>query len=421
MSENSCSTGSCGMNQNPEQIARQRQVQEALNGIKHKIVVLSGKGGVGKSTVAACIATKLAVEGHRVGILDVDIHGPSIPRIFGVKKHRPGMTEKEKMIPVPVTDNLKLMSVGFLLPHDKEALIWRGPLKIGLIEQFFSDVDWGKLDYLVVDCPPGTGDEPLSILQMIPDARGIIVTTPQGMAVEDVQKSITFCKKMNMDLVGIVENMSTFQCPHCGEAIEIFPGKGGELMAKDAGVPLLAKLPLNHKLLKASDNGKLMQGFKEMSPFDPIVEALSGLEEKQPATKEVDTMAASVPAAPASVPRKDDRIQTIAVPVDENGILDAHFGHASAFAFFVLDTKKNVVVENKTLAPPAHEPGVIPTWIAAQGTHVLLTGGLGESARKILVDKGVDVIVGVASDNAEKVAKDFLNDTLNIAGNQCNH
>ncbi|MCK5879350.1 MAG: P-loop NTPase, partial [Holophagae bacterium] len=252
--------------------------------------------------------------------------------------------------------------------------------------------------------------------------RGIIVTTPQGMAVEDVQKSITFCKKMNMDMVGIVENMSSFRCPKCGEDIEIFPGKGGEEMAKDAGIPLLAKLPLNHKLLKASDDGKLMQAFKEMSPFDPIVEVLSGLEVKQPTEKKVDTMTAAAPAtAPAAAPRKDDRIQTIAIPVDGNGTLDAHFGHASAFAFFVLDTKKNVVVETRTLAPPAHEPGVIPTWIAAQGTHVLLTGGLGESARKILVDKGVNVVVGVAPDNAEKVAKDFLNDTLNIAGNQCNH
>ncbi len=406
------------MNQNPEQIARQRQVDATLGGIKHKIVVLSGKGGVGKSTVAASIATKLAVEGHRVGILDVDIHGPSIPRIFGVKDQRPGMTGEEKMIPVPMTDNLKLMSVGFLLPHDKEALIWRGPLKIGLIEQFFSDVDWGELDYLVVDCPPGTGDEPLSILQMIPDARGIIVTTPQGMAVEDVQKSITFCQKMNMELLGIVENMSTFQCPHCGENIEIFPGKGGEKMAKDAGIPLLAKLPLNHELTVASDNGKLMQAFREMSAFDPIVKVLSELEAKQPVKKEVDTVAA--PAA-VQAPRKDDRIQTIAMPVDSNGVLDAHFGHAAAFAFFVVDTKKKIVVETKTLTPPAHEPGVIPAWIAAQGTHVLLTGGLGESARKILVDKGVDVVIGVAADDAETVAKNYLNDTLSIAGNQCNH
>jgi len=404
------------MNQNPEQIARQREVKNTLGGIKHKIVVLSGKGGVGKSTVAASIATKLAVEGHRVGILDVDIHGPSIPRIFGVKDQRPGMTDEEKMIPVPMTDNLKLMSVGFLLPHDKEALIWRGPLKIGLIEQFFSDVDWGELDYLVVDCPPGTGDEPLSILQMVPDARGIIVTTPQGMAVEDVQKSITFCKKMNMDLVGIVENMSTFKCPKCGEDIEIFPGKGGEEMAKDAGVPLLAKLPLNHNLLEASDNGKLMHAFKEMSAFDPIVKVLSELEEKKPVKKETVKEGAAAVAA-----RKDDRIQTIAMPVDASGILDAHFGHASGFAFFIVDTEKKIIVEAKTLTPPAHEPGVIPSWIAAQGAHVLLTGGLGESARKILVDKGVDVVIGVAADNAAKVAKDYLNDNLNIAGNQCNH
>ncbi len=416
MSENSCSTGSCGMNQNPEQIARQREVKNTLGGIKHKIVVLSGKGGVGKSTVAASIATKLAVEGHRVGILDVDIHGPSIPRIFGVKDQRPGMTDEEKMIPVPMTDNLKLMSVGFLLPHDKEALIWRGPLKIGLIEQFFSDVDWGELDYLVVDCPPGTGDEPLSILQMVPDARGIIVTTPQGMAVEDVQKSITFCKKMNMDLVGIVENMSTFKCPKCGEDIEIFPGKGGEEMAKDAGVPLLAKLPLNHKLMEASDNGKLMQAFKEMSAFDPIVNVLSELKEKQPVKKETVKEGAAAVAA-----RKDDRIQTIAMPVDASGMLDAHFGHASGFAFFIVDTEKKVIVEAKTLTPPAHEPGVIPSWIAAQGAHVLLTGGLGESARKILVDKGVDVVIGVAADNAAKVANDYLHDRLDIAGNQCNH
>lgn len=402
-------SSSSGMERNADQELRDLQVKQRLGTIRHKIVVLSGKGGVGKSTVAASLAIKLSTNGYKVGLMDVDIHGPSQPRMFGVKDRRPAITPDETMKPVKVSETLDLMSIGLLLPSDKDALIWRGPMKIGVIQQFIADVEWGELDYLIVDCPPGTGDEPLSVVQMIPDAKGILVTTPQGLAVEDVHKSITFCRKLNMPLVGIVENMSGMSCPHCNEKIEVFPGNGGETMAAEAGVPFLGRVPIDPELLQAGDEGRLMRRFKELQAFDPIVEPLLTL-----------TDGKTVPdPGPDGEPAQ--RIQTVAVPVEPDNTLCAHFGHAPGFAMFVVDTEKGNIVEQKVIEPPAHQPGVLPRWIAAQGVRVLLVGGVGDKAKTAFQSLGVEVMDGAEPKSAEELVRDYLADRLKRTGEGCTH
>ena len=197
-----------------------RLLQDRMSHIRHKIVVLSGKGGVGKSTVAVNIAVGLMMSGKKVGLLDVDIHGPSVPTMLGLEKERAQGADGE-LIPV-IWENMKVMSLGFLLENQDHAVIWRGPMKMGVIKQFLKDVAWGDLDFLVVDSPPGTGDEPLSVCQLLGTVDGaVIVTTPQKVAAIDVRKSITFCRQLNVPVMGVVENMSGFACPKCGEVHKI--------------------------------------------------------------------------------------------------------------------------------------------------------------------------------------------------------
>ncbi len=232
------------------------KIKERMSDIKSKVIVLSGKGGVGKSTVAVNLAVSLASTGKKVGLLDIDIHGPSVPKLLGVEgAHLEG--SKESIEPLKIDNNLSVMSVAFLLRQSDDAVIWRGPLKYKMIKQFLSDVHWGKLDYLIVDSPPGTGDEPLAIVQLLGNADGaVIVTTPQSVAIVDVRKCITFCRQLDLPVIGVVENMSWFICPKCGERTEIFKTGGGEVMANDMDIPFLGSLPMDPSIVIASDEGK---------------------------------------------------------------------------------------------------------------------------------------------------------------------
>lgn len=232
----------------------QEKINARMARIKHKICVLSGKGGVGKSTVAVNLAAALADAGKQVGLLDVDIHGPSIPTMLGLGR-LPLISNEDSVDPI-IVGGLKVMSVGFLCQNEDEAFIWRGPMKMGVIKQFLGDVEWGELDYLIIDCPPGTGDEPLSICQLIEKPDGaVIVTTPQQVAAVDVRKSLTFCQKLELPILGVVENMSGFACPNCGDVVEIFQSGGGEKIAADFGVPFLGRLPIDPAIGKACDAG----------------------------------------------------------------------------------------------------------------------------------------------------------------------
>jgi ATP-binding protein involved in chromosome partitioning len=236
-----------------------------LRRIKRKIMIMSGKGGVGKSTVAANLAAGLALRGYAVGLLDCDIHGPTIPTIFGLESQRPEADE-EGILPIQVLPNLSVMSVGFLLADKDSPIIWRGPAKMGAIKQFLEDVNWGALDFLIIDLPPGTGDEPLSVAQLIPNCDGsILVTTPQDVALISVRKSIRFSGKLNVPIIGLVDNMHGLICPHCGKPIEIFGTGGVEKASEDFNIPILARLPIEPKVAEMEDKGTIVQGLLEHS------------------------------------------------------------------------------------------------------------------------------------------------------------
>ena len=235
--------------------AEHKVISEKMKGIKYVIVIMSGKGGVGKTTVAINLATALAMYGLRVGVMDADIHGPNTPKMLGIKNYIPNVTESG-IQPALGPLNMKVMSMGFLLPDPDTPVLWRGPLKMGAIKQFITDVNWGELEYLIVDLPPGTGDEPLSILQLIPDLTGVvIVTTPQDVALLDVRKSITMVKQMRVRLLGIVENMSGFVCPKCGEKVNIFGEGGGQKASREMGIPFLGSIPIDANITQDGDKG----------------------------------------------------------------------------------------------------------------------------------------------------------------------
>lgn len=260
-------------NESAEACQERRVLESRLGRIRHKILVLSGKGGVGKSTVAVNLAAKLAMLGHRVGLLDVDIHGPSVPRMLGLQGQRT-TGDNGSILPLE-SGGVKAMSIGLLLEGRDAAAIWRGPLKTGVIRQFLKDVAWGDLDYLIVDCPPGTGDEPLSVAQLVPDAEGaVIVTTPQELALMDARKSVSFCRKLNMPVIGVVENMSGFVCPNCGHATDIFLRGGGGKMATDMGVPHLGSIPVSQSIVQSGDDG---WPFAAEDPDSPSAKAFEGI------------------------------------------------------------------------------------------------------------------------------------------------
>ena len=240
---------------NEQQAHTEKLVREKLSKIKHKIMVMSGKGGVGKSTVSVSLASALHDRGYKVGIIDADIHGPNIPKMFGIKDKGIKGTD-EGMHPHEPKEGLKVMSVGFLVQNDDDAVIWRSPVKHGLIEQFVSEVLWGELDYLIIDLPPGTGDEPLSVAHTIKDVDGsVIVTTPQDVALLDSRKSVTFSNKLKVPVFGIVENMSGLICPHCAESIDLFKTGGGEKAAGELQVNFLGRVPIDPKVVEHGDAG----------------------------------------------------------------------------------------------------------------------------------------------------------------------
>jgi Mrp family chromosome partitioning ATPase len=238
-----------------QQFHERQALKERLCKIKHKILVVSGKGGVGKTTVAVNLAVTLSLQEKKVGLLDIDIHGPNVPKMLGVEGGRVTGTTTT-LTPFRYSDNLRLMSISFLLRDSGSAVIWRGPLKTAIVKQFLKDVDWGELDYLVIDAPPGTGDEILSICQLLDDARGaIVVTTPQEVSLLDVRKSIEFLRHLNTPVLGVVENMSGLICPHCGKKIDLFKSGGGEKLASEMNVPFLGRVPLDPSVVKSGDSG----------------------------------------------------------------------------------------------------------------------------------------------------------------------
>ena len=405
------------MNQQDQHKQQDVEIKERLRHIKNKILVMSGKGGVGKSSVAAYLSVALAKKGYRVGLMDVDLHGPSIPRMLGLKGNiGPGGSEG-KAHPIRYIPNMEVISIEPLMGENKDsATIWRGPLKIGVIRQFIADIDWSDLDYMIIDSPPGTGDEPLTIAQTIPDAKSVIVTTPQEISLADVRKSINFCRQVNMEILGIVENMSGLKCPHCGEMIDIFKTQGGMLTAKKEGLNLLGSLPFEPEVVSKGDTGNMSllddnkllitQEFNKI--VDKIVELTVNRSESVPESKNefLDRKKRSA----------DSKV--LVVPVS-GGKLSAHFGHCEQFAF--IETQKGKIIETEMRNPPGHEPGVLPRWLYEQGADVAIVGGMGESAQQLLREKGIEVIIGAPMDSPESLANQYLSDTLVAGANVCDH
>jgi len=251
-----CSTSDSCNDQRAQQYKQEQQLKSNLSQIKHKIAIISGKGGVGKSTVTANLAMAFAMQGNKVGVLDADIHGPCIPKMLGLKGQKLIGSPDGQLLPVTGRLGIKVASVDFLLKNDETPVIWRGPLKMRLIQQFLSDIAWSDLDFLFVDLPPGTGDEPLSVMQLIPDMDGvIIVTLPSEVSESVVKKSVTFAKQVGVPVIGIIENMSGFVCPDCGAKIDVFKTGGGKRIAQDMNIPHLGSIPLDSKICNDSDVG----------------------------------------------------------------------------------------------------------------------------------------------------------------------
>lgn len=281
---------------NAQREMQDREIKNSLARIQRKMLVMSGKGGVGKSCISVNIATGLSELGYNVGLMDVDLHGPSIPQMLGIPNiHDPAVVQtpemrrrcvsfsEDKIIPARYSKNLSVVSIECMLERLESAVIWRGPMKIGVIRQFIADVRWDDLDYLIIDSPPGTGDEPLTVAQTIPDAEAIIVTTPQAVALRDVRKSINFCKEVHMKILGLIENMSGFMCPQCGKRIDLFQTGGGEKTAQDMHVPFIGKIPIIPDVVQACDDGVPAIDMSSMYGriFEQIVDAITAKEKNR--------------------------------------------------------------------------------------------------------------------------------------------
>jgi Mrp family chromosome partitioning ATPase len=273
----------------------EHRLRQRMARIRRRLVVVSGKGGVGKSTAAANLAVALSSRGHRVGLLDVDIHGPSIPKILGCEGASP-ISDGQSLLPVEVRDRLAVMSIGFLIGNKTDAVIWRGPVKYKVIQQFLCDVAWGDLDYLVVDCPPGTGDEPLSVAQLIGrPAAAVVVTTPQELAIADVRRCITFCRKADLPIAGVLENMSGYVCPQCGVHTDLFGTGGGERLSQEMSVPFLGRIPIDPRIVGCGDAGSCLL---ETHPESPAAQSYFSLADRL--HQQEDLWSGAAAAAPAS-------------------------------------------------------------------------------------------------------------------------
>ncbi len=273
----------------PSPEAQRREQEESiarsLARIRYKFLVMSGKGGVGKTSTAVNLAFALSERGRRVGLMDVDLHGPDVPRMLGLSG-TPEVTPQRKLSPLKVSETLAAISMESFLPGRDDAVIWRGPLKFSAIRQFIGDVEWGDLDFLIIDAPPGTGDEPLTVAQQVPDARAIIVTTPQEVALADVRKSINFCRTVKMGVFGLIENMSGFHCPHCGRAVDLFGVGGGERTCREMGIDFLGRVPLDPRMVDCADRGC---SFLRTFPDSPVSLALGAIAERILAATESET------------------------------------------------------------------------------------------------------------------------------------
>jgi len=398
-------------------------MKENLSRIKRKYIVLSGKGGVGKSTVSVNLAATLNLLGKKVGILDVDIHGPSIAKMTGLSGKRLEMNKDGNPVPLKIRENFYVLTIAALLESDDTPVVWRGPLKMTAIKQFLNDIQWPELDYLIIDCPPGTGDEPLSAVQLIGQVDGsIIVSTPQEVAFLDARKTINFSKMLKVPVVGIVENMSGFKCPKCGEVTYIFKSGGAEKAAKDFGVDILGKVPFEIEMVESGDSGDFFvikypesesaKVYKEIAEKIMIKEGKNKTESNMQQTNPCSSCNSQCSNSSGGEKMK------VAVPL-ANGMLCMHFGHAEQFGIY--DVENGKIVNKELVTPPPHEPGIIPKWLNSLNVNVIIAGGMGSRAQQFFNEYGIKVLVGASAKTPESLIGEMVEGTLQLGSNVCDH
>ncbi|MDD2458124.1 MAG: iron-sulfur cluster carrier protein MrpORP [Eubacteriales bacterium] len=387
-------------------------VNNPNNTIHRVIAVVSGKGGVGKSMVTSLLATAMQRSGRKVGVLDADITGPSIPKLFGVQDQRPVPTEAG-LLPVVSKQGMQVMSINVLLDDAESPVVWRGPILANTVKQFWTDVVWGDLDFMFLDMPPGTGDVPLTVFQSIPLDGIIIVTSPQDLVSMIVKKAVNMAKKMDIPIIGIVENMSHVICPGCGEKIKIFGNSVTEELALEWGIPFLGSLPIDPRLTELSDLGQI-----ESASADGLDKAIAALQ-KIPAKGELATEP-EIPVqatAPAIVQgsTQEETVKKIAIAAEGHYVCE-HFGHCEGFNIYT--TQEGKIIAQDFLANPGHKPGLLPNLLNDQGVHVVIAGGMGAGAIDIFNEKGIDVITG-ARGMVDQTIATYLDGKLLSTGSVC--
>jgi ATP-binding protein involved in chromosome partitioning len=425
---------------------------DGLDAVADIILVMSGKGGVGKSTVSANLAAALRDAGRRVGLLDIDLHGPSIPTLLGIEDASVG-SDGRAILPVE-TAGLRVMSIGFLLAGADSAVIWRGPRKAAAINQFLTETAWGALDHLIVDLPPGTGDEALAIAQAVPGrASAVVVAAPQRLAAMDVRKSLTFCAQLQIPVRGVIENMRGFVCPDCGTITDVFGHGAGEELAQATGVPFLGSIPLDPAVVVSGERGRPFLSPDADGPtaacFRAVVAPLiaqanervrATFDNSAPVCTETCTATCTGPCeqiqdtaaregacdhhptSPTPDPLEDSSMTAcsgrIAIPIAD-GKLCQHFGHCQQFA--LIDVRDGAIIATTHADPPPHEPGVLPAWLAEQGATTIIAGGMGQRAQGLFTQRGIQVITGATPDTPEAIVTAHCAGTLATGANACDH
>jgi ATP-binding protein involved in chromosome partitioning len=389
---------------NEEQVAISK-----MSKIPHKILVMSGKGGVGKTTVSVNLAYAFAAMGKKVGIIDADLHGPNVALMTGIEG-LPVQGEDGVLSPIVAAKNVKVLSIASFLPDADQPIVWRGPRKSAAIRQFMGQGDWHGIEVLIVDCPPGTGDEPMSVAQLIPDADGVvIVTSPQDVALLDSRKCVSFIREVNQNVIGIVENLSGFACPECGHQVNLFKTGGGEKAASELKVPFLGRIPITPKMVESGDSGKPLV---RVDPEDPAAMALTKI------AKDLDNEWSNGNSAVVADVENNQKPKTrssnmqIAIAVEDDkgleGQVSMHFGRCPFYLMAEVQDGKLVSSRmEKNIHFGNHKPGQMPKYINDLGANVILAGGMGPMAIDLFNSFGIEVATGAVG-NAGKVLDAYL-------------
>ncbi len=381
----SCASGGCG-NQPQSFLEKTHE----LNSIKRVIGIVSGKGGVGKSLVTSMLSVMMRRKGYEVGILDADITGPSIPKVFGIGEKARG--SEYGIYPQKTNNGIGVMSINLLLEDDEAPVIWRGPIIAGTVKQFWTDVIWGDVDYLFLDMPPGTGDVPLTVFQSIPLDGIIIVTSPQDLVSLIVTKAYNMARSMSIPVLGIVENMSFVKCPDCGKEIKLFGDSKIDAIAEKMGIKVLAKMPIDSAVAELCDNGEI-----EKMNNGYLQDAVDYIEKK------------------LSVSGEEIHSMKIAIAT-EGADVSSHFGKCENFT--VLEVEDSIVKSKSIINTAGNQHGLLPGFLASKNVGLVIVGGMGEGARQNMISNGIEIISGV-SGNINEVIDTYLKGNLESNDTGC--